>query len=324
MSSDIPESTDDDRSREARFVAETGRRIVDELHRFVIGQDYLIDMLLTCLLAEGNMLLEGYPGIAKTTVARSFAKILGCKFNRQQFTPDILPSDVTGSYVFDQKTNEFYVRKGGIFANIVLVDEINRANTRTQSALLESMEEKRVTIEGTTLELERPFTVIATQSSIPYEGTYPLPTVQLDRFMMKLTLEYPTPDEELKIIALRNTDELEPVPVTDRETVLHMIAVAKKTYIDESVQRYIRDIVVRTRSHANLAVPAGPRASIALLHGSKALAALRGRSFVLPDDVKSVAHPVFGHRIVATPQSKAEGVTERAIVDDILNEVPAI
>lgn len=324
MKSYTPEFTDDDTSRDVSFVAETARRIVDEMHRFVVGNDYLIDMLLTCVLAEGNMLLEGHPGIAKTTIARSFAAILGCKFNRQQFTPDILPSDVTGSYVFDQRTNDFYVRKGGIFANIVLVDEINRANTRTQAALLESMEEKSVTIEGTTLELERPFTVIATQSSIPYEGTYPLPTVQVDRFMMKLTLDYPTPDEELKIIALRNIDEDEPVPITDRETVLHMIAIAKRTYIDESVQQYIRDIVVRTRTHANLAVPAGPRASIAMLHCSKALAALRGRLYVIPDDVKFIAHPVLCHRIVATPQSKAEGVTERAVVDDILNEVLAI
>lgn len=323
MTSDIPGFTDDS-SDEPQFVARTARDIVDEMHRFVVGNDYLIDMLLTCLLAEGNMLLEGHPGIAKTTTARCFAGVLGCKFNRQQFTPDILPSDVTGSYVFDQRTNDFHVRKGGIFANIVLVDEINRANTRTQAALLESMEEKSVTIEGTTFKLERPFMVVATQSSIPYEGTYPLPTVQLDRFMMKLTLEYPTPDEELKVIALQNAGEHEPAPVTDRETVLRMIAAAKGTYVDESVQRYIRDIVVRTRAHANLAVPAGPRASIALLHCSKALAALRGRSYVIPDDVKFIANPVLCHRIVATPQSKAEGVTERAIVDGILNEVPVI
>jgi len=301
-------------------VAETARTIKDELHRVIVGKDELIDMLFLSLLGEGHILVEGNPGLAKTTATKLFAQTLGCTFNRQQFTPDMLPSDITGSFVFDQKTGEFYVRKGGIFANIVMCDELNRATPRTQSALLEAMEERNVTIEGTTFPLEKPFMVLATQTVVDYEGTYPLPEVQLDRFAIRMRLDYPTTDEELKILATKQQESLAVLQVTDRDAILRMMDIVRNVYVDEKILEYIRDIVMSTRSHKDLLLPASPRASIALLAVSRALAATRGRDYVIPDDVKAIAPDVLNHRLIIAPESEIEGITIDEVIDVILKE----
>jgi MoxR-like ATPase len=300
------------------MVADTAQRIKDELHRVIVGKDELIETLFSCLLAEGHILVEGNPGLAKTTITKLFAQTLGCTFNRQQFTPDLLPGDITGSYVFDQKTGEFYVRKGGIFANIVMVDELNRATPRTQSALLEAMEEHMV--EGTTFPLEKPFMVLATQTMVNLEGTFPLPEVQLDRFYVKMTLDYPSTDEELQILNVKQAEALAITQVTDREAILRMIDVVRNLYVDEKVLEYIRDIVVSTRNHKDLVLPASPRASIALLGMSRVRAAIRGRNYVIPDDVKAIAYDVLNHRMLISPESEIEGVTLEEVIAAILME----
>jgi MoxR-like ATPase len=302
------------------MVADTAQRIQDELHRVIVGKDELIETLFLCLLAEGHILLEGNPGLAKTTITKLFAQTLGCSFNRQQFTADMLPSDVTGSFIFDQKTGEFYVRKGGIFSNIVMVDELNRATPRTQSALLEAMEEHNVTIEGTTFPLEKPFMVLATQTTVNVEGTFPLPEVQLDRFYVKMTLDYPSTDEELQILNVKRGDAPAIDQVTDREAILRMIETIKDLYVDEKVLEYIRDIVVSTRNHKDLTLPASPRASVALLAMSRVHAAIRGRDYVIPDDVKAIAHGVLNHRMLLNPESEIEGVTVEEVIAAILME----
>lgn len=302
-------------------IANTAQLIKDEIHHVIVGKDDLIEQLFVCLLAEGNVLLEGGPGLAKTHIAKLFARTLGCKFNRQQFTPDLLPADITGSYVFDQKTGEFYVRKGGIFANIVMVDEINRATPRTQSALLESMEERAVTIEGRTFPLELPFMVIATESPIGSQGTYPLPEVQLDRFAVKIKVDYPNPDEELEIIEIKGKLEEGVDSVTDRNALTHMVEAVREIYVGARVKRYIRDIVVSTRQRSDLSMSASPRASIALLRLSKAIAAIRRRDYVLPDDVKAIVPVVLGHRLVVAPKSELEGATTETIIQGLLSAV---
>jgi len=314
----------EDRSRpsalEIALIADTAQRIKDELHRVIVGKDELIERLFMCLLAEGHILVEGNPGLGKTTTTKLFARTLGCTFNRQQFTPDLLPSDILGSYVYDQKTGEFYVRKGGVFANVVMVDEINRATPRTQSALLEAMEERNVTIEGTTFPLERPFMVLATQTVVDFEGTFPLPEVELDRFSIKMTLDYPDTDEELRILNVKREHALDVTQVTDKDAILRMIDIVKDIYVDEKVLEYIRDIVVSTRHHNDLLIPASPRASIALLALSRARAAMHGRDYVIPDDVKAITPDVFNHRLVISPESELEGVTLEEVTAAILRD----
>ena len=304
------------------LIAETAQRITDEVHRFVVGKDDLIETLLICLLAEKNLLIEGNPGIAKTTISKTFARTLGCTFNRQQFTPDIMPADVTGAYVYNQKTGEFSLRKGGIFSNIIMVDEINRATPRTQAALLECMEERNVTIEGTTFALERPFMVIATQTYVDFEGTYPLPEVQLDRFGVKMYLEYPTPEEELEILHVKSeSNDGDVQQITDKDMLLSMFDTVNGVYVDEKVTQYIRDIIVATRNHEDVLLPASPRGSIALLHLSKALAAVRGREYVIPDDVKLLTPRVLNHRIILTPDAEMADITASKIISDILKTI---
>jgi MoxR-like ATPase len=307
-----------------RLIADTAQRIMDEVHRFIVGKDDLIETLFICLLAEINLLVEGNPGIAKTTISKTFAHTLGCTFNRQQFTPDIMPSDVIGTYVYNQKTQEFILRKGGIFSNIVMVDEINRATPRTQSALLECMEERNVTIEGTTLPLERPFMVIATQTYVDFEGTYPLPEVQIDRFGVKMYVGYPTPDEELEILRVKNVPDGNVQQVTNKVELLSMIDAVKEVYVDKKVARYIRDIIVATRNHKDVLLPSSPRGSIVLLHLSKALAAVRGREYVIPDDVKQLASRVLNHRIILTPEAEMADMTSEKVIGDILKTVSVI
>jgi MoxR-like ATPase len=302
------------------LIADAAERIKDELHRVIVGKDELIERLFMCLLAEGHILVEGNPGLAKTTTTKLFARTLGCTFNRQQFTPDLLPSDILGSYVYDQKTGEFYVRKGGVFANVVMVDEINRATPRTQSALLEAMEERNVTIEGTPFPLERPFIVLATQTVVDFEGTFPLPEVELDRFSIKMTLDYPDTDEELRILNVKREHPLDVTKVTDKDAILRMIDIVKDIYVDEKVLEYIRDIVVSTRHHKDLLIPASPRASIALLALSRARAAMHGRDYVIPDDVKAITPDVFNHRLVISPESELEGITLEEVTAAILRD----
>ena len=302
------------------IVAEAARKITEQLHRVIVGKDELIEMLFLSLLAEGHILIEGNPGLAKTTATKLFAQTLGCTFNRQQFTPDVLPSDITGSFVFDQKTGDFYMRKGGIFANIVMCDELNRATPRTQSALLESMEERSVTVEGTTFPLEKPFMILATQTVVDYEGTFALPEVQLDRFAIKMKLDYPNTEEELEILETKQEGVLTISQVTDRDAILRMIDIVRNVYVDDKVLAYIRDIVVSTRRHKDLLLPASPRASIALLSLSRALAATQGRDYVIPDDVKGIAPDVLNHRLIIAPESEIEGVTVEEVVDAILKD----
>jgi len=290
------------------------------IQKVIIGKDELIETLFVCLLAEGHILVEGNPGVAKTTATKLFAQTLGCSFNRQQFTPDLLPSDITGSYVYDQKSGDFYVRKGGIFANVVMVDELNRATPRTQSALLEAMEERHVTIEGTTFPLEKPFMVLATQTVVDFEGTFPLPEVQLDRFAVKVTLDYPSTDEELEILSTKRAKALEVNRVTDKEAILRMIDTVKQVYVDEKVLEYIRDIVMSTRQDKDLLLPASPRASIALLSMARAGAAARGRDYAIPDDVKGIARDVLAHRLIIAPESEIEGVTVEEVIAAILKD----
>jgi MoxR-like ATPase len=280
------------------IVAEAARKITEQLHRVIVGKDELIEMLFLSLLAEGHILIEGNPGLAKTTATKLFAQTLGCTFNRQQFTPDVLPSDITGSFVFDQKTGDFYMRKGGIFANIVMCDELNRATPRTQSALLESMEERSVTVEGTTFPLEKPFMILATQTVV----------------------DYPNTEEELKILETKQEGALTVSQVTDRDAILRMIDIVRNVYVDEKVLAYIRDIVVSTRRHKDLLLPASPRASIALLSLSRALAATQGRDYVIPDDVKGIAPDVLNHRLIIAPESEIEGITVEEVVDAILKD----
>jgi MoxR-like ATPase len=301
-------------------VADTARRIKEELHRAIIGKDKFIETLFICLLAEGHILVEGNPGLAKTTTTKLFAQTLGCTFNRQQFTADLLPSDIIGSFIYDQKTGEFYVRKGGIFANIVMVDELNRATPRTQSALLESMEERLVTIEGTTFPLERPFMVLATQTVVDVEGTFSLPEVQLDRFMVKMTLDYPDTDEELAILSVKREEAQESTQITDRDAILSMIEVVRKVYVDDKVLAYIRDIVMSTRRHNDLELPASPRASIAMLSMARARAAINGRDYVIPDDVKAIAPDTLMHRVLLSPESEIEGITLEEVIAAILRD----
>ncbi len=303
------------------LIADTAQRIMDEVHRFVVGKDDLIETLFICLLAEKNLLIEGNPGIAKTTISKTFAHTLGCTFNRQQFTPDIMPADVTGAYIYNQKTGEFALRRGGIFSNIVMVDEINRATPRTQAALLECMEERNVTIEGTTLPLERPFMVIATQTYVDFEGTYPLPEVQLDRFGIRMYLEYPSPEEELEILHVKNKPDDGVQQITDKDALLSMIDAAKGVYVDKKVAQYIRDIIVATRNHEDVLLPSSPRGSIALLHLSKALAAVRGREYVIPDDVKLLTPRVLNHRLILTPEAEMADITPEKVIDDLLKTV---
>jgi len=266
-------------------------------------------------------LLEGVPGVAKTYMANTFAKILNLEFKRIQFTPDLLPADIVGTYIYDQNKNEFRFRKGPIFANIILADEINRAPPKTQSALLESMQEKQVTVEGTTYPLPEPFIVIATQNPIELEGTYPLPEAQLDRFMFRVFVDYPTGDEEVEILELKNDEaKIELKAVTTAQQIKQMQRMVNKVHIRREIMEYIKDIVTKTRTDPQILLGASPRASIVLLTGSKAYAAIKGRSFVIPDDVKKLAYASLNHRIILKPEAELEGITVDDVIKRILEE----
>jgi len=299
--------------------------ILDEVERAVVGKREALELILAAMLADGHVLLEDYPGLAKTLTARSFAQAMSLGFSRIQFTPDLMPSDVTGSSVFDQRRAEFEFLPGPIFTNLLLADEINRAPPKTQAALLEAMQEQQVTTEGETRVLEAPFIVLATQNPIEYEGTYPLPEAQLDRFLIRIGIGYPSREHELEMLARRldrGEDELELRSVVDGATLLAMQRALESVHVAESIEGYIVDLVTATRDSRRLAVGASPRGSLALLKLARAKAALDGRDFVVPEDVKRVAVPALAHRLTLRPELWVQRVRGEDVVLEALESVP--
>jgi MoxR-like ATPase len=304
--------------------ADVARRVVTNLELAIRAPRETLELCVLTLLAEGHLIIEDFPGVGKTVLAKSLARSLHLSFSRLQFTPDLLPTDVTGVNVFSQKTNEFEFRPGPVFTNVLLVDEINRASPKTQSALLEAMQECQVTIDGITYRLELPFLVVATQNPIEYEGTYPLPEAQLDRFTARLSLGYPPLSEEARMLSEQTTDppldHLEAVAA--REDVLTAIEAARAVYVEESVNRYVVTLLRHTRESRRLALGASPRAGIALLRMAKARAVATGREYVLPDDVRAVAPAVLGHRLIVAPEARAAGIRGEEVVLEALDETP--
>ena len=304
--------------------ADVVERVVANLERSVRAQRETLELCVLTLVAEGHLIIEDFPGVGKTVLAKSLARSLHLSFSRLQFTPDLLPSDVTGVNVFDQRTNEFEFKPGPVFAHVLLVDEINRASPKTQSALLEAMQEAQVTIDGASYGLERPFFVLATQNPIEYEGTYPLPEAQLDRFTARLSLGYPSLSEEALMLAEQTTepplDRLE--AVADRDDVLGAIHAARSVYVEESIGRYVVAILRHTRSSPRLALGASPRSGIALLRMAKARALADGRDYVRPEDVRAVAGPVPGHRLIVAPEARGSGVAGKDAVQEALDQTP--
>ena len=301
------------------------QHVIDEVSKAIVGKRNVLDLLLSAIVAGGHVLIEDYPGLAKTLMAKSFASALGLGFKRIQFTPDLLPADVTGSYVINSRTSKFELRKGPIFTNVLLADEINRAPPRTQSALLEAMQEMQVTIEGETMKLDEPFVVMATQNPIEYEGTYPLPEAQLDRFLMKLGVGYPEASEEREILRRRDqamSDDIEVKAVATLEDVRAMRLEIERIHLDDAIEDYIVGIVRSTREHKDVDVGASPRGSLALMKLSKGKAFLEGRSYVVPDDVKSVAVPALSHRLVLKAEGWMKGKRPELIIEDVLRSVP--
>ncbi len=305
-------------------VSALGRAIQNQVRRVIVGKDAVIELVLAALLSEGHVLVEDVPGIGKTLLAKSLARAVGGSFRRVQCTPDLLPADILGVSVFNPQTQSFEFHPGPIFTHILLVDEINRATPRTQAALLEAMEERQVTLEGRTLPLERPFLVLATQNPIELAGTFPLPEAQLDRFLLRVSLGYPSAEEEATILDRfeqeNPLDSLE--PVADPGRLVAAAAAVRSVTVAPPVRDYMVSLVRATRAHPALALGASPRASLALRRTSQALAALRGRDYVLPDDVKEVARPVLGHRLIPTGQSRLRGTALEEILGEILRQVP--
>ena len=285
----------------------------------------MLDLLLLSIVSGGHVLIEDYPGLAKTLMAKSLASALGLDFKRVQFTPDLLPADVTGSFVIDMKTSKFELRKGPIFTNLLLADEINRAPPRTQSALLEAMQEKQVTIEGQTMKMGDPFVVMATQNPIEYEGTYPLPEAQLDRFLMKLSVGYPDPAEEREILRRRAeamTDDLEVSSVATPADVQAMKGEIERIHLEDAVEKYVVDLVRSTREHPDVDVGASPRGSLAVMKLSRGRAFLEGRDYVIPDDVKAIAVPALSHRLILKAEGWMRGKRPESVIEDVLKSVP--
>ena len=302
-------------------VRATADRCAAEIGKAFIGARETVDVLLTALLARGHVLLEGVPGVAKTTLCKAFSRTLGCKFRRIQFTPDLLPSDITGTYILDMREQSFVLREGPVFAHVILGDEINRAPAKTQSALLEAMQEGQVTIEGTTLPLPRPFMVLATQNPIEHEGTYPLPEAQVDRFIVKLPIRYPSSEDEKRMLATYNGPLTEPREVLSSEGVLRLQELAAAVHVDDELLDYVLQLVHFTRRHRRVYLGASPRAALALVHAAKARALLAGRDYVLPDDAKTLAPYVLAHRVLLTPEAELEGVLPLTIVAEALDKV---
>lgn len=314
--------------REVPAVRALGDRIRTEVHKTIVGQDALIDMLSVAILAGGHALLEGVPGTAKTLAVRTLARVFDVPFARIQFTPDLMPSDIIGTSVFDPRTQQFHVRKGPLFAGLVLADEINRTPPKTQAALLEAMEERRVTIDGVAYTLPDPFLVCATQNPIEYEGTYPLPEAQLDRFMLKLAVPYPSADEERQVLdrvqhgfRSQDLDAAHIDAVLTAGDLKHYRAEVDRVEVGAAVQDYIVRLVRATRENGHVTLGASPRAAVALMLTSKALAALRGRTFCTPDDIKAVGHPVLAHRMILKPEAEIDGFTPDRVLQSVLDSV---
>jgi MoxR-like ATPase len=305
-------------------VQSLSERVIGNVERVIVGKRREVQMTLIGLLCEGHLLIEDVPGVGKTMLARSIAKSIGCSFRRIQFTPDMLPSDVTGVSMFNQKTREFEFRPGPLVAQIVLADEINRATPKTQSALLEAMEERQMTVDGVTYPMERPFLVLATQNPIEYEGTFPLPEAQIDRFMMRVSLGYPSAADEMRILELQR--EHHPVEdigqiVTAAELVTAQAAI-KQVYVDDLVKEYIVDLANASRRHPDVYLGASPRGSLALFNATRAYAALEGRTYVIPDDVKALLVATLAHRLIISPSARLKNVEARAVVEQISASVP--
>jgi MoxR-like ATPase len=306
-------------------VSELGGKVIDEVERAVVGKRDLLETIMASALAGGHILLEDYPGLGKTLIARSFASALGLDFKRIQFTPDLLPGDITGGYIFNRTQNKFELRQGPVFTNILLADEINRASPKTQSALLEAMQEGQVTLEGESLKLPDPFLLLATQNPIEYEGTFPLPEAQLDRFMLKLTVGYPSLEEEKEILQRRRErkqDELSLKQITRPRQLLEMRAALETVHVDPDLEEYISALVHATRVDRRVAVGASPRGSLAFLKMARAHAVLMGRDYILPDDVKHFAVPVLSHRLLLQPEYWMSKQMNGDVIHDVLKATP--
>jgi MoxR-like ATPase len=309
---------------EASRASELARRVVANLREVMHAPDETLDFSFLCLLAQGHLIIEDFPGVGKTSLAKSIARSIDCAFSRLQFTPDLLPSDVTGVNVFNQRSNEFEFRPGPVFANILLVDEINRASPKTQAALLECMQEQQVTVDGVSYQLPPPFMVMATQNPIEYEGTYPLPEAELDRFTMRIAIGYPPLADEAAMLTEQATDT--PIdrlqPVASAEEILGAIEEAKAVYVEESLNRYVVALLRHTRTDSRLYLGASPRAGIALLRVAKARALVAGRDYIKPDDVKAVAPAVLAHRLIVAPEARSAGLGPDELVRDALERTP--
>jgi len=310
---------------EIEEVSNICKELIDEVSKAIVGKRSVLQKTLLGILANGNILFEDYPGLAKTLLSNCFSRTLGCDFKRIQFTPDLLPADITGSFIYDKNSGDFKMRKGPIFTNILLADEVNRAPPKTQAALLEAMQEKQTTIEGETHMLDDPFIVIATQNPIEYEGTYPLPEAQVDRFLLRLDVGYPSAEDEVEILKRRKdrkTDDVEINRITDPETLIEMQQKIEDVHLDDDIKRYIVNIVQKTRKNKDVEVGSSPRGSLALMKLSMANAAMRGRDYVVPDDVKFITTEALSHRLVLKPGPAIKGVEEEEVIAKTLKDVP--
>jgi len=312
-------------SPQVESLARTTKALMDEVGKVIVGKREVLELVTINILAGGNILFEDFPGLAKTLMANTFARAAGCDFRRIQFTPDVLPGDITGTYVFNQQAGEFTFRPGPVFTNFLLADEINRAPPKTQSALLEAMQERQVTVEGSTLKLDKPYLVMATQNPVEQEGTYPLPEAQMDRFLMKLSVGYPNRKDEAEILRRRierQKDDVDVSAITNPKQIIDMQKTVETIYIAPDVIDYICDIVVRTREHSDIYVGSSPRGSQAILKASRAYAAMKGRDYVTPDDIKFVVPPTIAHRVILRPEAKIRGVKPQAIMAEVMKQAP--
>jgi len=304
-------------------IREIAQEVLSEVSRVIVGYGDILQQLFISLLVNGHVLLEGVPGLGKTVMAKTFAKTLGISFRRVQFTPDLLPADITGTKIFSQEEGTFVLQKGPIFANVVLADEINRSAPKTQAALLEAMAERQVTIEGETLELVKPFIVIATENPVEMEGTYPLPEAQIDRFLLKVWLDYPEQDSEVDIMRRQISGESPSVDkITNAEEILAAQKLVNMVYIDDRILKYIRDVILKTRNHPQIALGCSPRAGLTLMKCGKARAAILGRTYVTPDDVRALTVPALNHRILLKPEAELEGLDVNAVIKGIIEDIP--
>ena len=301
------------------------QQVVNQVKKVIVGKDLVLEKAMLAVMANSHILFEDYPGLAKTLLARSFAMSMGCDFSRIQFTPDLLPADITGTYVYNMKTGEFDLRRGPVFTNILLADEINRAPPKTQAALLEAMQERQATLDGKTHPLQDPFIVMATQNPIEYEGVYPLPEAQLDRFLVKLGIGYPSRAEEVEIMKrrmLRAREEVVLEPAVDQKKILDLQRMVEEIHVDDDVLGYVADIVQATRNQRQVEIGASPRGSLAIFKLARARAVYHGRDFVIPDDVKDVAAPALVHRMIMKAESWVKGTDPRQVLDEVLKSIP--